>query len=189
MRRTLSKSGTPAGGLLKGARKMSREWSDKKYLREARREPERLAFWLPYSRDILDASKSVCDNPPSLDMQFREVFPNPARYKKERAQEAKVAARRRAVGSKLPHLLDNASRRDCRVSARRRGVIKLPIDLAYEYVSSIVDKADRIEGCGPMWFGWAVREAFVAGFKAALKASGAVGEQSTNTQRDEIKLF
>ena len=34
---------------------------------------------------------------------------------------------------------------------------------AYEHVDRMVKRADGSEGGGPWWFGWAVREAFIAG--------------------------
>jgi hypothetical protein len=45
--------------------------------------------------------------------------------------------------------------------------MKTPIDLAYDYVDSVVCNADRMDGPAPMWYGWAIREAFIAGYKAA----------------------
>lgn len=62
---------------------MSDIWSDEKYLEEAKREPERLVFWRKYNRTELEASKSVCDNPPRFDKQFARIFPDPVRYLEE----------------------------------------------------------------------------------------------------------
>lgn len=56
-------------------------WSDAKYLERAAKEPERLNFWLEYEPDILEASKSVCDNPPDFDAQWRAMW-TPKQFKK-----------------------------------------------------------------------------------------------------------
>lgn len=66
---------------------LSKLWSDAKYLREARREPARLEFWLQYEPNILEASKSVCDNPPSFDQHFRQVFPNAKKFRAMKIKE------------------------------------------------------------------------------------------------------
>lgn len=46
---------------------------------------------------------------------------------------------------------------------------KPPLDeatlAAYEYVGEMKSKADGYNGASPMWFGWAIREAFIAGTK------------------------
>ena len=46
------------------------------------------------------------------------------------------------------------------------------INLAYDYVESAKRHADRMDGDAPMWYGWAIREAFIAGYKAATRENG-----------------
>jgi hypothetical protein len=41
-------------------------------------------------------------------------------------------------------------------------------DAAYDYVESVVDKADTVIEGAPAWYGWALREAFAAGAAYAL---------------------
>ena len=51
-------------------------WTAEKYIEEARREPERLAFWQKYyPDDIVKASQAVCDNPPRFDDYWAKEFP------------------------------------------------------------------------------------------------------------------
>lgn len=38
-------------------------------------------------------------------------------------------------------------------------------DAAYNYVEQVVENADGFHGNGPWWYGWQVREAFIAGYK------------------------
>jgi hypothetical protein len=56
-------------------------WSDQKYLLEAQREPRRLEFWLQYYPDIVQASRSVCDNPPRFDATWKSAFPDPTEFR------------------------------------------------------------------------------------------------------------
>jgi len=42
------------------------------------------------------------------------------------------------------------------------------INDAYDYVDSMVPKADCMMGHSPMWFGWALRYAFIAGAKRSI---------------------
>jgi hypothetical protein len=54
----------------------NKTWSDAKYIKEARREPDRLVFWQRYyPDDILEASKCVCENPPRFDNSWAQEFP------------------------------------------------------------------------------------------------------------------
>lgn len=65
---------------------MCKEWTDEMYVARAKKEPERIEFWLPYSKTYLEACKAVCDNPPSFDKRWKEVFPSPQsffRFEKE----------------------------------------------------------------------------------------------------------
>lgn len=59
---------------------MNQEWTDEMYVARAKKEPERIEFWLPYSKSYLEACKAVCDNPPSFDSRWKEVFPTPAAF-------------------------------------------------------------------------------------------------------------
>lgn len=36
---------------------------------------------------------------------------------------------------------------------------------SYKHVDSMVEKADDTSGYGPKWYGWALRDAFIAGAK------------------------
>ena len=53
------------------------EWTDEQYVKRAKKEPERIKFWLPYSKSYIEACRSVCDNPPRFDDTFKKVFPTP----------------------------------------------------------------------------------------------------------------
>jgi hypothetical protein len=53
------------------------------------------------------------------------------------------------------------------------------LSAAYGFVSSIVPRADRKVGESPMWYGWAVREGFMAGFHYA-NATAAMANQASN---------
>ena len=57
-------------------------WSVKKIKTEAEKEPERIKFWKPYFNTYLDACIAVVENPPSFDAQWKQMFPDPVRYKK-----------------------------------------------------------------------------------------------------------
>lgn len=61
---------------------MEKDWSDEKYLREAKREPIRLSFWRRYSHTELEAAKSVCRNSPWIDRMWVNIFPDAEKYKK-----------------------------------------------------------------------------------------------------------
>ena len=37
------------------------------------------------------------------------------------------------------------------------------MDAAYEYVEHVAKTPDAIRGGAPMWYGWALRDAFIAG--------------------------
>ncbi|RPH88522.1 MAG: hypothetical protein EHM66_00505 [Deltaproteobacteria bacterium] len=69
---------------------MEHEWSDERYVSMAKREPDRLAFWLQYFPDELEASQCVCDNPPSFDDYWRREMGTPEQLRK-RPQNTKVA--------------------------------------------------------------------------------------------------
>lgn len=43
-----------------------------------------------------------------------------------------------------------------------------PIDHAHAHVETMVAKADGFHGPAPWWYGWAIRDAFMAGWRAAL---------------------
>lgn len=53
---------------------------------------------------------------------------------------------------------------------------------AYEYVDLVVDTADIDAGGAPAWYGWALREAFLAGCSHASKPPN-VGAKLTARQR------
>lgn len=57
-------------------------WSKEKYILRAQKEKDRLDFWLPYCEDYEEACRAVCDNSPGIDRQWKEIFPNPAAYRK-----------------------------------------------------------------------------------------------------------
>lgn len=40
---------------------------------------------------------------------------------------------------------------------------------AYAFIESMLSRADDLRGAAPLWYGWALREAFEAGHKKALK--------------------
>lgn len=41
------------------------------------------------------------------------------------------------------------------------------VNAAYAYVDSVIDAADITNGNSPAWYGWAIREAFLAGISHA----------------------
>ena len=44
-----------------------------------------------------------------------------------------------------------------------QGPLTVEHDAAYDFVELLVPKADKMDGLSPMWYGWALREAFLAG--------------------------
>lgn len=64
-----------------------KEWTDEKYIQEAKKEPDRLSFWRRYTKTELEASKEVCNNPPQFDNAFRKEFPDPVKYLKNKEVE------------------------------------------------------------------------------------------------------
>ena len=56
------------------------EWTDEMYVARAKKEPERIEFWLPYLKTYLEACKAVCDNSPSFDKRWKEIFPTPQSF-------------------------------------------------------------------------------------------------------------
>ena len=46
------------------------------------------------------------------------------------------------------------------------------IDAAYNFVDKMVERADKMENGCPMWYGWALREAFLAGAEHEKKKEG-----------------
>ena len=47
------------------------------------------------------------------------------------------------------------------------GVLHPEIAAAYNYVESVKHTTDSTDGGPPMWYGWALREAFLAGISHA----------------------
>jgi hypothetical protein len=76
-----------------GAENLCDTWTDKKYIEKAKLEPNRLLFWLQYHRNILRASKDVCDNPPRFDALWKSVFGSPKKFKNHETRERKVVTK------------------------------------------------------------------------------------------------
>lgn len=62
------------------------DWSRRKVIREARKEPKRLEFWRKYYDIYYKACEAVVENPPSFDRIFEDSFPDAERYKEMRAR-------------------------------------------------------------------------------------------------------
>ena len=52
------------------------------------------------------------------------------------------------------------------------------VDEAYSFISNLVDSADWHIGTSPLWHGWALREAFIAGAKYQLGQIGATSKDA-----------
>jgi hypothetical protein len=59
------------------------EWTNEKYLSEAKREPKRVEFYKQYFDNELEVAQCVCDNPPSFDRQFKEYYPTRKSYEEK----------------------------------------------------------------------------------------------------------
>ena len=57
------------------------------------------------------------------------------------------------------------------------------VGAAYEYVESVVDAADIEENGSPAWYGWALREAFLAGCSHAAKTPNVRAKRATTAGR------
>jgi hypothetical protein len=59
-----------------------------------------------------------------------------------------------------------------REKMRNRGLeprLEPYVDAAYEFVEEMVPYADTVDEGSPLWYGWALREAFLAGVEKSLE--------------------
>ncbi len=72
----------------------------------------------------------------------------------------------------LPKPKDITPQHTARAREHKAGVpgVHPQVDAAYAYVNSILKTADISVGGAPAWYGWAIREAFLAGCSYAGQA-------------------
>jgi hypothetical protein len=70
------------------------------------------------------------------------------------------------------------------------------IEAAYRKVDRMIPQANGYEGSGPWWFGWAIREAFIAGARWKSRALKSAESPATvrrgrprNKRKSEMPLY
>ena len=62
-------------------------------------------------------------------------------------------------------------------------------EAAYDFVSSMVPKADKIIlGQAPMWYGWALRESYIAGAQASKQQRDELAAKLTDVELRCVKI-
>ena len=60
---------------------MKHNWTNEEYISRAKKEPERLKFWLQYfPKDELEASQCVCNNSPDFDKNWVKQVGTPEQF-------------------------------------------------------------------------------------------------------------